>query len=101
MPARRQTQRPEIRFRVRQLPSNSVNVRAGLPVTTVEQTIADLVEARTDLSMVADLLADAAHLDRSRLTELLEPLAARNGFRSGEAFRDQLDRADRLAHQEN
>ncbi|WP_036923504.1 type IV toxin-antitoxin system AbiEi family antitoxin domain-containing protein [Propionicicella superfundia] len=100
VPARRQTQRSEIRFRVRQLPKDSVTLREGLPVTTVEQTIADLVEARTDQSMIAGLLADARSLDRTRLAELLGPMAARNGLPSGEALRDQLDRTTRPAHQE-
>lgn len=95
VPSRRQTQRSELRFRVRQLPKASVTLREGLPVTTVEQTIADLVEARTDQSMIAGLLADASSLDRTRLAELLGPLAARNGFPSGEAFCDQLDRTSR------
>jgi predicted transcriptional regulator of viral defense system len=100
VPARRQTQRSEIRFRVRQLPEDSITLREGLPVTTVEQTIADLIEARTDQSLVAGVLADAGDLDRTRLAELLGPLAARNGFPSGEAFRDHLDRAARPARQE-
>lgn len=91
VPARRQTQRPELKLRVRHLPAEAVTVREGLPVTTVEQTVADLVEARTDLSLVAGLLADAAGLDRACLAGLLTPLAARNGFSSGEAFLNRLE----------
>ena len=47
----------------------------------------DLVEARTDLSLVADVVRDAAQtrrLDTNRLKELLGPLAARNGLRKGD-----------------
>lgn len=91
VPARRQTQRSEIRFRVRQLSKDSVTLREGLPVTTVEQTIADLVEARTDWSLVADALADAGWPDRGLLAVLLDPLVARNGFASGEALRCHLE----------
>lgn len=83
-PVRRQSQRPEILYRQRQLDPAEVTIVGGLPVTTPERTIADLVEARTDLSLVADALGDAArtsHLDLERLAELLAPLAARNGFR--------------------
>lgn len=100
VPTRRQTQRPEIRFRLRRLPAESVTVREGLPVTTAEQTIADLVEARTDRSLVADVLADARGIDRARLADLLAPLAARNGFASGAALRDHLEHLRSPARQE-
>ncbi len=53
-------------------------------MTTIERTIADLVEDRTDLSLVADVLRDAAQsrrLDTDRLAELLAPLSARNHLR--------------------
>jgi hypothetical protein len=56
----------------------------GLPVTTIERTIADLVEARIDLSLVAQVMSDAARthiIDAARLSELLSPLAARHGLR--------------------
>lgn len=82
-PTRRQTQRPDVSFRQRQLNPADVTIADGLPVTTIERTIADLVEARTDLNLVADVLRDAArarHVDTRRLTELLSPLAARNGL---------------------
>ena len=92
VPERRQTQRRELRFRVRQLPLDSVTIREGLPVTTVEQTIADLVAAPTDHSLVADVLVDARGLDRLRLANLLDPIAARNGFASGEVFLGDLER---------
>ena len=59
----------------------------GLPATTRERTIADLVEDRQDLSTVADALRDATRqsaLDIERLTELLAPLARRNGCAAGD-----------------
>ena len=64
-----------------------MTITHGLPVTTIERTVTDLVEARTDLSLVADVLRDAAQtrrLDTNRLIELLGPLAARNGLRKGD-----------------
>ena len=100
VPVRRQTQRRELRFRVRQLPLDSVTIREGLPVTTAEQTIADLVAAPTDHSLVADALADARGLDRLRLANLLDPIAPRNGFTSGEVFLGDLDRLSRPTLQE-
>lgn len=94
-PVRRQTQRPEVSYRQRQLEPGDVTIAHGLPVTTIERTIADLVEARTDLSLVADVLSDAARarrLDNDRQAELLAPLAARNGLHKddGAALLDRL-----------
>ncbi len=85
-PTRRQTQRPDVRYRTRVLPERDVTLRDGLPVTTVERTIADLVEDRHDLSIVAGVLRDGAQLSRldaERLVELLCPLAERNGHSKG------------------
>jgi hypothetical protein len=86
-PTRKQTQRPDVRYRTRSLPGQDVTVRDGLPVTTRERTIADLVEDRQDLSLVAGVLRDAAQqsrLDLDRLSGLLGPLAERNGHRKGD-----------------
>ncbi len=86
-PTRRQSQRPELRYRQRVLDPRDVTLVHGLPVMTVERTIADLVETVGDLSLVADALRDAArkrNLDFARLRELLCPLAERNGFRKGD-----------------
>lgn len=84
---RRQTQRPDVRYRQRQLERGDVTIAHGLPVTTIERTIVDLVENRTDLSLVAHVLRDAARtrrLDTDRLAELLAPLAARNNLPKGD-----------------
>ena len=83
-PVRRQTQRREVSYRRRSLEPTDVTLAHALPVTTIERTIADLVEDRTDLSLVADVLRDAAQsrrLDTDRLAELLAPLSARNHLR--------------------
>ncbi len=85
-PYRRQSQRPEVHYRTRTLASDDVTVREGLPVTTPERTIADLVEQRAQLDHVGDALRDAARksqLDTERLSELLSPLAERNGQPKG------------------
>ena len=86
-PTRRQSQRLDVRYRTRDLPREDVTVRYGLPATTRERTIADLVEDRQDLSTVAEALRDATRqsaLDIERLTELLAPLARRNGCAAGD-----------------
>lgn len=94
-PIRRQTQRPDVRYRRRELSEKDVTIRDGIPVTTPERTIADLVEDRTDLSIVANALRDATRkyeLDLSQLESNLGPLAERNGHRKGDgaALLDQL-----------
>lgn len=84
---RRQSQRSEIRYRQRPVERRDVTLVQGLPVMTIERTIADLVEEVGDLSLVADALRDAAfkrNLDLDRLRELLTPLAERNGLRKGD-----------------
>jgi predicted transcriptional regulator of viral defense system len=93
---RRQTQRHEIAYSQRSLDAQDVTVRDGLPVTTVERTIADLLRDYGDVSLVADALRDATHLGRTlderRLAHLLAPLAERYGHPEGkgEALLDQL-----------
>lgn len=94
-PARRQTQRPEVRYRQRTLDAQDVIIVYGLPCMTIERTLADLVEDRVDLSLIAGALRDAAEkrsLDLPRLRSLLAPLAQRNGFskEDGEALLDHL-----------
>ena len=98
-PVRRQTQRSDVGYRHRQLEPGDVTIAQGLPVTTIERTIADLVEARTDLSLVGDVLRDATRtrrLDTTRLSELLAPLAARNHLAKGDGTA-LLDRLNALA----
>lgn len=86
-PVRRQSQRPELRYRIRELDPVDITIKEGLPVVTLERTVADLVEERHDLSNVAIAVRDADRqrpLDEKRMVELLGPLAARNGLRRGD-----------------
>src|SRR5680860_1556025 len=86
-PTRRQSQRREIRYRQRTLDPRDVMLVEGMPVMTMERTIADLVDDNKDLSLVGDALRDASSkrtLDLQRLRELLAPLAARDGFKKGD-----------------
>lgn len=94
-PARRQSQRRAIRHRQRMLDSRDVTLVDGLPVMTMERTIADLIEEVGDLSLVADALRDASRkrdLDLERLRSLLAPFSPRNGLRKGDgaALLDRL-----------
>lgn len=87
-PTRRQSQRSAIRYRQRALDPRDVTLVDGLPVMTMERTIADLIEEIGDLSLVAYALRDASNkrtLDLQRLRELLAPLAAREGFQKDDS----------------
>lgn len=96
VPARRGSRLPGVRFRVRQLQAAEVTYAEGMPILTIERTIADLVEAWTDLSLVADTVRDAIEQGRlvapRALVAYLAPLAAANGHRlsDGVAFADAL-----------
>ncbi len=92
---RRQTQRAGIHFTIRDLDREHVTIRHGLPTTTVERTLADLVAARTDLTHVAAALGDAMRqgsIDLGELSRQLAPLAARNSLpkNDGNAFVSRL-----------
>ncbi|MGY4719930.1 type IV toxin-antitoxin system AbiEi family antitoxin domain-containing protein [Naumannella huperziae] len=94
-PVRRQSQRSTIRYRQRTLDPGDVTLIDGLPVMTMERTVADLIEEVGDLSLVADALRDAfraREINLGRLRSLLAPLAQRNGFRNGDgaALLDRL-----------
>ncbi|MFV0462502.1 MAG: nucleotidyltransferase domain-containing protein [Nostocoides sp.] len=94
-PARRKSQRSTIRYRQRVLAARDVTLVDGLPVMTMERTIADLDEEVGDLSLVTDALRDSARkrdLDLERLRTLLAPLAHRNGLEKddGAALLDRL-----------
>ncbi|TDW26971.1 type IV toxin-antitoxin system AbiEi family antitoxin domain-containing protein [Cryobacterium psychrophilum] len=96
---RRQTQRTDISYSRRKLDSSDVVVLGGLPVTSIERTVADLVDEVGDLSLVGDVLADATRgeraVDLERLGLLLAPSAARYGHPRGDgaALLEQLRRS--------
>lgn len=79
-PVRRQTERPGIRYRIRQLEERDVTLVEGVPATTLERTLADLIGDHHDLTLIVDALRDAVRvrgLDLDRLAMLLEPYATR------------------------
>ncbi|BDZ52764.1 hypothetical protein GCM10025867_50050 (plasmid) [Frondihabitans sucicola] len=87
-PERHSTRRTDITYSTRDLDPGDVVVRDGLPVTSVERTIADLLRDHGDLSLIADALRDAidarADLDETRMATLLAPLARRYKLREGD-----------------
>lgn len=95
VPNRRQTQRPGIRYRQRNLDLSDVGVIEGLPAMSLERTLTDLLDDVGEMSLVADALSAAVSkqtLDFDRLKDLLAPLADRNGFKrhDGSAVLDRL-----------
>lgn len=88
VPARRQSALGTIAYSWRALDSQDVQVVGGLPVTTRERTLVDLLGDEGDVSVAADALRDALRgeddLDETRLAELLAPLAERLGRAPGD-----------------
>lgn len=86
-PRRKQTRRDDVQFRTAALEKDDVTIVDGLPVTTVERTIADLVRDDVGLDHVSNALRDAffaAKIDAKRLEARLAPLAGRCGCREGD-----------------
>jgi hypothetical protein len=91
VPASRRTIRAGIRLHQARLDTTEVTIVDGLPVTTIERTIADLLASRTygDPEHIASVVGDAlldGRLDVARLSDLLEPLARRYKQPDGESL---------------
>lgn len=90
VPGRRQSTKRAIAYSWRSLDSCDVEVVDGLPVTTRERTIVDLLRDEGDISIVADGLRDAMRggyaLDETRLSELLVPHAQLLGRPAGDGI---------------
>lgn len=92
---RKQTRNPIISYQTWQIEDCDIEVIEGLPVTKVERTIADLIRLKEEQSLVDDVVKDAIRaktIDSHRLSELLAPLAARNGYErdDGRSFAETL-----------
>ena len=95
VPRRKQLRDKNIKTLKRQLQKNETTIVQGLPVTTIERTIADLVAEGIDLSLVANVTRDALQVkgfDSEGLIEYLKPYARRSGYRQndGKALYYQL-----------
>jgi predicted transcriptional regulator of viral defense system len=92
VPRRRASKHADLTFRIAQLPENDVILVAGLPVTTVERTIDDLIADHIDSGHAADIIAQA--LQRGQVDP--DALAARlkrhaHYHRSKKSSRTPLD----------
>jgi hypothetical protein len=91
-PSRKQTVR-DIRLHRGKLPASDVTLVDGLPVTTVERTIADLLRDRHDTEHVAQITGQGARrgvVDLAVLGEHLGPLARRHGQSDGAGLAEHL-----------
>lgn len=87
VPRRRTTRNTEVRLRVRPLARDDVTEVDGLPVTTVERTVDDLLEDGVDGGHVGDVISHA--LRRGLTTgERLVPRLGRHGKALGVRGRD-------------
>lgn len=87
---RKQTAREGMRFLGCSLDEADVVMVDGLPTTSFERTVFDLLRLDEDPSLVDGFMHDAARsrghaFDFERLSELLGPIASRHGFPEGGA----------------
>lgn len=95
VPFRKQTRRPEVRLHRGTLEAAEVTLHDGLPVTTPERVVLDLLAAGYDGEHVAGVLASTVRdrrIDLSHLAVRLVPFAARFGLppRDGQRLLDHL-----------
>lgn len=93
--ARKQTSRGDIRFLHCRLDEEDVVYACGVPATSFERTVYDLIRLDEDPDLIDKFMQDAAgkagHVfDLDRLGVLLSGVASRHGFASGEAFASEL-----------
>lgn len=95
VPGRKQSRRGDVRLHRGSLNLDDITVAAGLPVTTIERLIVDLIADGADLDRVAEVYARAARhaaFNEEDLADRLEPYAMRRGFaeRDGSALMHRL-----------
>jgi hypothetical protein len=93
LPQRKQTRREGIRIHRGDLTEQDVTIVEGLPVTTEERTIADLLRAGHDPEHVAQIIGQGVRRGVVDLTDLavhLDPLARRHNQPNGEALVEYL-----------
>ncbi|MGJ7907946.1 type IV toxin-antitoxin system AbiEi family antitoxin domain-containing protein [Actinopolyspora sp. H202] len=87
VPRRRNLRDPSLRLRPRVLEEADVTLIAGLPVTTIERTVVDLLEDHVDASHVAPIIHYAARdgrLDLNRLAPRIDVYSRRYGLANGD-----------------
>ena len=85
---RKQTSRRDVRFLQCALAESDVVFCDGIPTTSFERTVYDLLRLNEDPSLVDSFMKDAASrvgysFDANKMARLLAPLARRFGFKAG------------------
>ena len=95
-PERKQTTRPNLIIRKRRLDSNDVAIVSGIPATRPWLTVVDLIDSGEDLSLVANVLADALEKglveDEGALKKFVDARGAKAGMPAGASLYDSLTR---------
>ncbi|MEV3870011.1 type IV toxin-antitoxin system AbiEi family antitoxin domain-containing protein [Streptomyces sp. NPDC049906] len=108
VPRRRTTTEASVRLRTAPVATVEATVVDGLPVTTADRTIVDLLRTRADGGHVGGVIAEAERRDLIALDELaerVEPFARTYGLKVGATGRDLIDHlvaqaGERLRRQE-
>lgn len=95
VPRRRATRLPDVKLRQRNLDEDDITLVDGLPVTTMERTIEDLLDDHVDASHVAAAIKDAVQqhqLDLAHLAARIGRYCRRYGVKSqdGDRLLDHL-----------
>ncbi|WP_173019565.1 type IV toxin-antitoxin system AbiEi family antitoxin domain-containing protein [Streptomyces alkaliphilus] len=94
VPRRRTTVEPFVRLRTARLDTADITVIDGLPVTTVERTVVDLLKAKADGGHVGGVIADAVRRDLvniDKLAERVQPFVRRYGLPSSTTGHELVD----------
>ena len=93
LPQRKQTRREGVRVHRGDLTGQDVTIVEGLPVTTEERTIADLLRAGSDPEHIAQIIGQGVRrgvVDLANLAVRLDPLARRHNQPDGGALVEYL-----------
>lgn len=83
-PNRKQTRNPSVRFLRRSLPADDICIAEGIPTTTPERTILDLLDYGEDLSLVAAVLRDLEISNpAAKISDEVNSRAEKCGFGKG------------------
>ncbi|MBY4796899.1 type IV toxin-antitoxin system AbiEi family antitoxin domain-containing protein [Collinsella sp. AGMB00827] len=87
---RRQTQRPHMRLRKRCVKQQDIMLVSGLPTTTPERTVIDLIDVGEDLSLISNVLCDALSQgkihDETKLIKEVNKRAPRRGHTTSQSL---------------
>lgn len=92
-PNRKQTRNPSVRFLRRSLPADGICTVEGIPTTTPERTILDLLDYGEDLSLVAAVLRDLEISNpAAKINDEVNSRAKKCGFSKGFDLYSYLER---------